>query len=152
MPQRAATIESLPMAFEMVKEMQAEGLDWGDGYRLLGWRAVAEIIEGRMTEAVDRWLDGLDRSAERDRRNGTYRRHLLSALGDIELTVPRTRRFCPTELLRNYARRAPEIDRAINGRVRLGAAGWQEAQLGADALDGALSCMDAPGVAREKLT
>ena len=25
-----ATIESLPMAFEMVKAMQAEGLDWGE--------------------------------------------------------------------------------------------------------------------------
>ena len=23
------------MAFEMVKEMQADGLDWGEGYRLL---------------------------------------------------------------------------------------------------------------------
>ena len=28
MPQHAATIESLPMAFEMVKEMQADGLEW----------------------------------------------------------------------------------------------------------------------------
>ncbi len=36
MPQRAATIESLPMAFEVVKEMQADGLDWGEGYRPLG--------------------------------------------------------------------------------------------------------------------
>ena len=49
----------------------------------------------------------------RDRRNGTYRRCLLSELGDIELNVPRTRRFCPTEVLKSYARRAPEIDRAI---------------------------------------
>ncbi len=32
MPQRAATIESLPAAFEVVKAMQADGLDWGEGY------------------------------------------------------------------------------------------------------------------------
>ena len=32
MPQRAATIESLPMAFALVKEMQADGLEWGEGY------------------------------------------------------------------------------------------------------------------------
>jgi hypothetical protein len=32
MPQRAATIESLPAAFEVVKAMQVEGLDWGEGY------------------------------------------------------------------------------------------------------------------------
>jgi hypothetical protein len=30
MSQRAATIESLPMAFEMVKAMQADGLGWGE--------------------------------------------------------------------------------------------------------------------------
>ena len=60
MPQHAATIESLPMAFEMVKEMQADGLEWGEDYRPLGRQALAEIIQGRMAEAVDRWLDSLD--------------------------------------------------------------------------------------------
>ena len=120
MPQRTATIESLPMAFALVKEMQADGLEWGEGYRPLGRQALAEIIEGRMAEAVDRWLDGLDGIAMRDRRNGFYGRHLLTELGDIELSVPRTRRFCPTEVLKSYARRAPEIDRAILAGFVLG--------------------------------
>ena len=120
MPQRTATIESLPMAFEVVKEMQAEGLEWGEGYRPLGRQALAEIIQGQMAEAVDRWLDSLDGLAMRDRRNGFYARQLLSALGDIELSVPRTRRFCPTEVLKSYARRAPEIDRAILAGFVLG--------------------------------
>ena len=31
MSQRAATIESLPMAFALVKEMQADGLEMGRG-------------------------------------------------------------------------------------------------------------------------
>ena len=110
MPQQAVTIETLPQAFEVVKEMQADGLDRGEGYRPLGRQALAGIIEGRMAEAVDRWLDTLDGS---DRRNGTCRRCLLSELGDIELNVPRTRHVCPTEVLKSYARRAPEIDRAI---------------------------------------
>jgi hypothetical protein len=48
MPQRAATIESLPAAFEVVKAMQADGLDWGEGYRPLGRQALAEIIESEM--------------------------------------------------------------------------------------------------------
>ena len=56
----------------------------------------------------------------RDRRNGSYSRHLLTELGDIELSVPRTRRFCPSEVLRSYARRAPEIDRAILAGFVLG--------------------------------
>ena len=94
MPQYAATIESLSMAFALVKEMQADGLECGEGYRPLGRVALAEIIQGRMAEAVDHWLDGLDGMAMRDRRNGSYPRHLLSELGAIELRVPRTRRFC----------------------------------------------------------
>ena len=73
-----------------------------------------------MAEAVDYWLDGLDGCAMRDRRNGTYPRHLLSELGDIELRVPRTRHFCPTEVLKSYARRAPEIDRVILAGFVLG--------------------------------
>lgn len=101
------------MAFEVVKQMQADGLEWGEGYRPPGRRALAEIIEGRMAEAVDGRLDGLDGSAVRDRRNGSYSRHLLTELGDIELAVPRSRRFCPTGVLRAYARRSAEIDRAI---------------------------------------
>ena len=120
MPQQAVTITSLPQAFEVVKEMQAQGLDWGEGYRPLGRQALVEIIEGRMAEAVDRWLDTLDGSALRDRRNGSYSRHLLSELGDIELSVPRTRHYCPSEILKSYARRAPEIDRAILAGFVLG--------------------------------
>ena len=81
MPQRTATIESLPMAFALVKEMQADGLEWGEGYRPLGRQALAEIIQGRMAEAVDYWLDSLDGCAMRDRRNGSYPRHLLRRAG-----------------------------------------------------------------------
>ena len=100
--------------------MQADGLGWGEGYRPLGRQALGEIIQGQMAEAVDCWLDSLDGCAMRDRRNGTCPRHLLSELGDIELRVPRTRHFCPTEVLKSYARRAPEIDRAILAGFVLG--------------------------------
>ena len=108
-----ATIERLADAFAMVKAMRADGLEWGEGYRPLGREALAEIIEGRMEEAVDDWLDGLGCAAVPDRRNGCYRRHLLTELGDIELAVPRTRRFSPAGVLKAYARRSAEIDRAI---------------------------------------
>ena len=120
MPQRAATIESLPAAFAMVKAMQAQGLEWGEGYRPLGRQALAEIIETEMAGAVDRWLESLEAEDEADRRNGYYRRSLLTELGDIELSVPRTRRYCPTEVLRAYARRSPEIDRTILAGFALG--------------------------------
>jgi len=115
-----ATIESLPLAFEVVKAMRADGLEWGEGYRPLSRKALAEIIENELASACDRWLEGLGEEETADRRNGYYRRHLLSELGDIELSVPRTRRYCPSEVLRAYARRAAEIDRAILAGFVLG--------------------------------
>ncbi len=120
MPQQAATIESLPLAFELVKAMQGDGLEWGEGYRPFGRQALAAIIEGRMGEAVDAWLDALGAADAPDRRNGHYRRHLLTELGDIEVMVPRTRRYCPTEVLRAYVRRSGEIDRMILAGFVLG--------------------------------
>ena len=75
MPQRAATIESLPAAFEVVKAMQAQGLDWGEGYRPLARQAMAEIIEAEMAAAVDRWLESLEAGGR-----GRPPQWLLSAL------------------------------------------------------------------------
>ena len=120
MPQQAATIESLPMAFEFVKAMRADGLEWGEGYRPLARQALAQVIEEQMAAAVDRYLDQLDADETADRRNGFYRRHLLTTLGDIELCVPRTRHFSPTSVIRAYARREAEVDRVILAGFVLG--------------------------------
>jgi transposase-like protein len=108
------------MAFEVVKAMQADGLEWGEGYRPLGRQALQEIIEEQMAAAVERHLDQLGADDAADRRNGYYRRHLLTELGDIELQVPRTRRYSPVEVLRAYARRTREIDRVILAGFVLG--------------------------------
>jgi transposase-like protein len=108
------------MAFEVVKAMQADGLEWDVDYRPSARAALAEVIELQMAAAVDRHLEALDAEDGPDRRNGHYRRHLLTTLGDIELCVPRTRRFTPTMVLRAYARRTPEIDRVILAGFVLG--------------------------------
>ncbi len=112
MPQ-AVTIRSLPRAFELVKGMQAQGLEWGESYRALGRRAVAAILGEQMLGAVDAHLDRMAALDQADRRNGSYRRHLLTEIGDIELAVPRTRRFAPIEVVRAYARRPEQVDRMI---------------------------------------
>jgi putative transposase len=112
MPQ-AVTIRSLPNAFELVKDMQAQGLKWGEGYRSLGRDAIAAIVQGQMAQAVDEHLDRMATLDEADRRNGFYARHLLTELGDIELAVPRTRRFAPITVVRAYARRPEQVDRMI---------------------------------------
>lgn len=110
---RAVTIRSLPGAFEVMKGMQAQGLEWGESYRGLGRDAIGAILRGQMERAVDEHLDRMASLDEADRRNGSYRRHLLTELGDIELAVPRTRRFAPLPVLRAYARRPEQVDRMI---------------------------------------
>jgi putative transposase len=117
---RAVAIANVGQAFEVVKEMQAEGLAWGDDYRPLGRAALARILEERMATAIDRHLERMAELGEADRRNGGYARRLLTALGSIELAVPRTRRFSAGAVLRAYARREAEVDRMILASFVLG--------------------------------
>jgi transposase-like protein len=117
---RAVTIENVGQAFEVVKAMQADGLAFGDDHRPLARAALAAILEERMAVAVERHLDELAELGEADRRNGGYARRLLTALGSIELAVPRTRRFSAGAVLRAYARREAEVDRMILASFVLG--------------------------------
>ena len=112
MPQ-AVTVRSLPRAFAMIKAMQDQGYEWGEDYRQCGREALVEILEEQMDDAIDRQLAAADIGGEADRRNGSYHRHLLTELGDLELSVPRTRRFSALGVVRAYARRAPHLDRMI---------------------------------------
>ena len=81
-------------------------------------RATSSRFGGRLRQ--ESALESLEAEDDADRRNGYYRRSLLTELGDIELFVPRTRRYCPTEVVRAYARRSPEIDRMILSGFVLG--------------------------------
>ena len=56
MPQ-TATIKSLPAGFEMMKAIQAEGVEWGEDYRLGARDAVVELLEGRMDQLIDAHLE-----------------------------------------------------------------------------------------------
>ena len=96
MQPNATIIENLPDAMAFLQEMEAQDVEIYGGFRPLARRATAEIIEKAMHDAVDKHLDAIEQTCEApDRRNGTYRRNLLTAIGDIELNVPRTRRYCP---------------------------------------------------------
>jgi transposase-like protein len=97
----------------LVKAMQADGLEWGEGYRALARDAIAGVLQEQMAHSVDEHLDRMAALDQADRRNGSYRRHLLTELGEIELAVPRTRRFAPASVLRAYARRPEQVDRMI---------------------------------------
>src|SRR5262249_10338565 len=60
-------------------------------------------------EAVDAHLLRVAERGAAHRRNGTYHRRLLTELGDIELSVPRTRTYSPAAVVRAYARRARPV-------------------------------------------
>jgi transposase-like protein len=114
MPQRAATITSVDEAYGIIKEMNDQGYEWGEDYRVSGRQALKVILEERMETSIDRYLAGVGRRLPvRDRRNGRYTRHLLTELGDIELRVPRTRHYSAQTVVRAYERRARHIDRMI---------------------------------------
>ena len=112
MPQ-AVTIGSLAAALELMKGMQAQGVEWSSDYRPHARAAVKAVLEERMAVEVDRHLAAMAARGSADRLNGSYGRHLLSELGDIELRVPRTRCFTPTSVVRAYCRRADQVDRLI---------------------------------------
>lgn len=110
---RSATIESLPRAFQMMKAMQGQGIEWGEDYRHAAGAALKDVLAGRMAAGIDRHLADMAARGAADRRNGTYRRWLMSELGEIELAVPRTRSWSALAVVRAYARRAAHIDRMI---------------------------------------
>lgn len=110
---QTATVKSLPAAFRMMKAMEADGIEWGEDYRHAARAALKDILEGRMAAGIDRHLAEIAERGAADRRNGSYRRWLMTELGEIELSVPRTRRYSALEVVRAYARRGAHVDRMI---------------------------------------
>ena len=79
--------------------------------------AIRLVIENVLQEEV-RELVGARRferlSQRKDVRNGTYLRRLLTAMGQIDVAVPRTRESgSACDVLGRYQRRAPEVDDLI---------------------------------------
>jgi transposase-like protein len=117
---KANVIRSVARALDMVKEMNVSSRDeWSDEYRAIGRNAIALFLRDRMNESVSDYLSRLP-DGSGDRKNGSYLRHLLTELGDMILSVPRTRRYIPLEILKSYARRCAQVDRLILACFLLG--------------------------------
>lgn len=102
---------SLPQAFKVIKEMNLFPERDSD-YRFAARDALVHILEDRMEDRLERYLQEMGRRLS-DRRNGYFSRHLLTEIGDIELSVPRTRRWSAVEVVRAYARRVDQVERMI---------------------------------------
>jgi putative transposase len=110
--QQVAAVRSVKQAVRMLKHMSVQAPEWGD-YREAGREALARVIEERMAGLVGNRIAELRVIGQPDRRNGAYRRELLTSLGAIALAVPRSRTYSPKEMLRAYARRERWVDRVI---------------------------------------
>jgi transposase-like protein len=116
---KAVVIKSVARALDMVKEMNTGSDEWSGEYRAVGRNAIAGFLRDRMKQSVADYLGRLPEGGT-DRKNGSYPRHLLTEIGDILLSVPRTRRYSPKEVLRAYARRCRQVDRLIMACFLLG--------------------------------
>lgn len=98
---------------------EMKGFDWEGDHRPMAREAIKKIIEGQLQWEIETALGfkPYEHSAERsDYRNGSYVRHLLTEMGDIEIEVPRLRkRGFAFHALARYLRRSKSIDRAILG-------------------------------------
>lgn len=111
-------IRRLDQAYEVIGQMRLH--EWGDDLRQSFRESVKGVLESSMRDRIDRYLEGLEAQGESDRRNGFYSRHLLTAVGDIELDIPRTRNFSARGIIRAYARRTGDVDRVIMASYVLG--------------------------------
>ena len=106
-----ATITKIHQAFKEIKHMAID--TWQEECRFAARRAMKEVLESRMHNAVDAHLNEMRAVGLPDRRNGRFRSHLLTEVGDLELRIPRTRRFSAHVLIKRFARRNPSVERLI---------------------------------------
>ena len=116
----AALVNSVSQAMHIIARLDDQSVFSDATWQQESREAVANVLHGRMVARVSAHLETCRAEGVADRRNGSYTRHVLTALGDVAVEVPRTRTFNPSGLLAAYARRAPEIDRLILAAFVLG--------------------------------
>lgn len=119
--EKQAVIKTLPEALKMIKELNLTSRDeWTGEYQEAARKTVAKVLKEQMEERVAGHLSWAYQKGIPDRRNGVYLRHLLTELGDIVLSIPRTRCFSPRGIIGTYARRIRQIDHLILACFLLG--------------------------------
>jgi putative transposase len=106
-----AAITNIHQAFREIKHMSVD--DWEGDYRPAARQALKETLESHMHNTIDVHLEAMRSQGLPDRHNGSYPRHLLTELGDLELSIPRTRTFSARGVLKRFARRTQPVERLI---------------------------------------
>ena len=112
-------VRSVKQAMRVLKRMNTQVEELAP-VQELGRQALKDILEGHMQQRIEHYLGNVRLCADTDRRNGNYRRWLLTSLGAVELAVPRTRKYSAVGALEAYARREKSVDRLILSAFVLG--------------------------------
>ena len=110
-PMLPVTITNIHQAFREIKHFVCD--QWEGDYRGAARQALKEILETRMHNTLDAYLSQVRDRGLVDRRNGSYPRHLLTELGDLELHIPRTRTASAISVLKRFARRVLPVERMV---------------------------------------
>jgi len=105
------TITNIHQAFREIKHFEYD--QWEGDYRGAARQALKEILETRMHNTMDTYLSQVRDRGLSDRHNGSYPRHLLTELGDLELQIPRTRTASAISVLKRFARRVLPVERLV---------------------------------------
>lgn len=117
---RSATVRSLRQARRLIKGLMNHQPGEWTSLEEASREGVRLAIEQMMQHKTASYLEKQLAAGMQDRRNGHYRRHLLTGIGDVELAVPRTRRWSAAAVLDAYARRTRDVDQCIMAGFVLG--------------------------------
>jgi putative transposase len=117
--QENPAVRSVKQAMRVLKHMNTQAEELAPIHDL-GRQALKEVLEGHMQQRIELYLGDVRRMDHPDRRNGHFRRWLLTGLGAIQLAVPRTRHYSAIGALVAYARREKSVDRLILAAFVLG--------------------------------
>ena len=117
--QELPAVRSVKQAMRVLKHMNTQAEELAPIHDL-GRQALKAILEGHMQQRIELYLGNVRLLDNADRRNGHYRRWLLTGLGAVELAVPRTRQYSAAGALAAYARRERSVDQLILAAFVLG--------------------------------
>jgi putative transposase len=117
--QEHPAVHNVTQAMRVLKSLPVQSPEMAP-LREMSRDAIKAALETFMEQRIERYLGDVGRGAGSDRRNGHYRRWLLTGMGEVELAVPRTRTRSAVEVLETYARRERAVDRLILAAFVLG--------------------------------
>jgi putative transposase len=134
-----------------LKEINA--FEWEGDFKPIARQVLKELVEKQLDQEMAEYLgvSPYERAADRhDYRNGHYVRHLLTEMGDLELSVPRSRKGkFPSKLFERYARRCGSVNRVLLACFCLGLSTRKAASVLAPVLGEKVSASTISRIARD---